>query len=68
MTAVGTPSTTAQSNMLSEGDGSIVLHGYGNDSRDALKCHCRIVDYIDCLPQKLAMSGISPLIRLHTLA
>lgn len=54
--------------MLSEGDGSIVLHGYGNDSRDALKCHCRIVDYIDCLPQKLAMSGISPLIRLHTLA
>ncbi len=54
--------------MLSEGDGSIVLHGYGNDSRDALKCHCRIVDYIDCLPQKLAMSGISPLISLHTLA
>lgn len=43
--------------MLSEGDGSIVLHGYGNDSRDALKYHCRIVDYADSMPQKLAMSG-----------
>ncbi len=65
---MGTHTTTALPNMLSEGDGSIVLHGYGNDSRDALKYHCRIVDYADSMPQKLAMSGISPLISLHTLA